>query len=174
MARPAPEQGRLERLFAFPNPVNEVAARLVAAGVVLMIMATLVFDQPWITAVLAYGFVARTATGPTLSPLAQLVTRVIVPGLALEQRPVDGPPKRFAQAIGAIFTVAAATLALVLGEKTAAYYVLGVLLIPASLEAFTGYCIGCRIFALLIRAGAIPERVCRDCADIWKPQMPRG
>ena len=40
-------------LFSFPNPVNEVSARLVAGGVVLMALATIVFDQPWLTLVLA-------------------------------------------------------------------------------------------------------------------------
>ena len=45
--------------------------------------------------VLAYGFVARVLTGPTLSPLGQLVTRVVTPALDIEARPVPGPPKRF-------------------------------------------------------------------------------
>ena len=54
------------RLFSFPNPVNEVSARLVAGGVVLLALATIVFDQPWLTVVIAYGFVARALTGPTL------------------------------------------------------------------------------------------------------------
>jgi hypothetical protein len=49
---------------------------------------------------LAYGFVARVLTGPTLSPLGQLVTRVVTPRLPVAPRPVPGPPKRFAQGIG--------------------------------------------------------------------------
>ena len=31
----------LARLFSFPNPVNEVSARLVAGGVVLLCLATI-------------------------------------------------------------------------------------------------------------------------------------
>ena len=61
-------------LFSFPHPVNDVSARLVAGGVVLMSAAAIAFDQPWLLAVIAYGFVARVLTGPTLSPLGQLVT----------------------------------------------------------------------------------------------------
>lgn len=61
-------------LFSFPDPVNEISARFVAGGVVLLSLATIVFDQPWATAVIAYGFLARVAGGPTLSPLGQLVT----------------------------------------------------------------------------------------------------
>ena len=68
-------------LFEFPNPVNEVSARLVAGGVVVLAVLAIVLQQPWLIVVLAYGFVARVLTGPTLSPLGQLVTRVITPAL---------------------------------------------------------------------------------------------
>lgn len=80
-------------LFTFPNPVNEVSARLVAVGVVLLAFATLALDQPWLLIPLAYGFVARALTGPSLSPLGQLVTRVVTPRLAATPRYVAGPPK---------------------------------------------------------------------------------
>ena len=80
--------------------MNEVSARLVAGGVVLMVVLTIAFDLRWATAVVAYGFVARALTGPSLSPLGQLVTRVITPRLGLAERPVAGPPKRFAQVHG--------------------------------------------------------------------------
>ncbi len=79
------------KLFEFPNPVNEVSARLVAAGVVLLSLGVVVFGQTWLIAPLAYGFVARVLTGPTLSPLGQLVTRVITPALPFEARMVPGP-----------------------------------------------------------------------------------
>lgn len=69
------------RLFSFPNPVNEVSARLVAGGVLLMSLATIIFDQPWLT----------------------------------------------------IFA----------------------------------YCVGCKIFAILIRTGLIPDDVCEECDNIW-------
>ena len=155
-----------ESLFSFPNPVNEVAARLVAGGVVLMAVATIVFDQPWMTAVIAGGFLARVATGPTLSPLGQLVTKVIVPRLPADPRPVDGPPKRFAQGIGAVFSVTAAVLALGLGLHTAAYAVLGALIGAATLESVFGFCLGCKAFAFLARAGVIPETVCERCSAL--------
>src|ERR671934_51513 len=117
----------MRALFSFPNPVNEVSARLVAGGVVLMSLAAIVFGQPWIAAVIAYGFIARVLTGPTLSPLGQLVTRVVVPRLPVAPRPVPGPPKRFAQGMGAVFSTTAAVLGLGAGLETAAYAVLGLL-----------------------------------------------
>jgi hypothetical protein len=167
-ARIEPEnQSRLARVFSFPNPVNEVSARLVAGGVVLLALLTIVFDQPWLTLVLAYGFVARVLTGPTLSPLGQLVTRVITPRLDVAPRLVPGPPKRFAQGIGATFSVTAAVLALGFHEVGAAYVVLGFLIGAATLESVFGYCLGCKIFAVLMRAGIIPAEVCEQCNDIW-------
>ncbi|HVE64545.1 MAG TPA: DUF4395 domain-containing protein [Mycobacteriales bacterium] len=153
-------------LFTFPDPVNEVSARLVAAGVVLLASATIAFDQPWLTLPLAYGFVARVLAGPTFSPLGQLVTRIITPRLNLPAKLVPGPPKRFAQAIGVVFSVSAAVLALGLDRPGAAYAVLGALIGAASLEAFLGFCLGCQVFAALMRVGVIPTSVCERCVTV--------
>ena len=165
-----------ESLFSFPNPVNEVSARLVAGGVVLMSVAAIVLDQPWLTAVIAYGFVARVLTGPTLSPLGLLVTRVVTPRLPFRPKLVPGPPKRFAQGIGAVLTVTSAVLALGFGEVTAAYAVLGLVVAAATLESVFAYCLGCKIFAGLMRLGWVPESVCEECNDIWsrRPAPPVG
>ena len=54
----------IRNLIGFPNPVNEVAARTVAAGVVTMAAVAIATRQLWLTIPLAYGFVARTLTGP--------------------------------------------------------------------------------------------------------------
>jgi hypothetical protein len=123
-------------------------------------------DQPWLLAVIAYGFVARVLTGPSLSPLGQLVTRVITPRLGVAPRLIPGPPKRFAQGIGVTFSVTAAVLALGFGLREAAYALMAGLVAAASLEAFLGYCLGCKMFALLMRTGLIPESVCEECNDI--------
>lgn len=155
------------QVLGFPNPVNEISARLVATGVVLLGVSTIVFDLRWLTLALTYGFIARVLTGPTLSPLGQLVTRVITPSLRLEPRLVPGPPKRFAQAIGAAFTITAAVLTYGFDRFDLAQVVLGLLVVAASLEAFLGLCLGCKAFALLMRAGVVPAKVCEECNDIW-------
>ncbi len=154
-------------LFSFPNPVNEVSARLVAAGVVVLCALILVLDQPWLTVPLSYGFVARVLTGPTLSPLGQLVTRVVTPRLPVEPRLVAGPPKRFAQGMGAAMSSAAVVLHFAVGATGAAEVLVGMILVAATLESVFAFCIGCKIFGVLMRTGVIPERVCADCSDIW-------
>jgi hypothetical protein len=153
-------------LFSFPDPVNEVSARLVAAGVVTMVVATIALDLRWMTLVIAYGFLARVLTGPTLSPLGQLVTRVVTPRLDLPARLVPGPPKRFAQGIGVAFSVTALVLTSA-GSWGAAQVALGMLAAAAFLEAAFGLCLGCKIFAVLMRTGVIPDDVCERCNDIW-------
>jgi hypothetical protein len=159
-------------LFTFPDPVNEVSARLVASGVVALAASAIAFDLRWLTVLLAYGFLARVLTGPTLSPLGQLVTRVVTPRLPFQPKLVPGPPKRFAQGIGAAFTVTASVLTYGYGNWLAAQVVLAMLVAAASLEAFAGVCLGCRAFAVLMRAGVIPEAVCERCNDPWGRSVP--
>lgn len=157
----------MDRLFRFPNPVNEVSARLVAAGAVAQCLAILA-GATWVIAVLAYGFVARVATGPTLSPLGQLVTRGITPRLNVQPRPVPGPPKRFAQGIGATLSLTAAVLHFGFGLSTPALIPVGMVLIGATLESVFGVCLGCWLFARLMDWGVIPDRICEACADLSK------
>lgn len=152
-------------LFDFPNPVNEVSARLVAGGVVGMSVGYLITGWTPLLLLVAYGFTARLLTGPTLSPLGQLVTRVVTPRLGLEERLTAGPPKRFAQGIGATLSVGA-VVALAAGRPGVSQVLIAMIVVAASLESFVGFCLGCVMFRWLMRLGVIPESVCADCADI--------
>jgi hypothetical protein len=162
----------VRELFAFPNPVNEKAARVVAATVFTVSVVVLATGVYWLLIPMAYGFWARVLTGPTLSPLGWTAQRVIAPRLGAK-KPVSGPPKRFAQGIGAAFTTAAAVLALPFGLYTAADVLIGFMVLASGLEAFLAFCLGCKVFALLMRAGLVPDEVCAECADItlrWRAQ----
>ena len=154
---------KLKTVFSFPNPVNEVAARMVAGMVVALSLAIIFTDQSWLLFLLAYGFLARMATGPTLSPMGQFATRVLVPLVGNPQRPVPGPPKRFAQTIGLVFSIAALVLFFVVGSAMAAKGVLAVLVLFAALESGVGFCAGCFVFGYLMRWGLIPRSVCEEC-----------
>lgn len=154
-------------LFDFPNPVNETAARVVAAGVATMAGTAIALDQPLLILPLVYGFAARVMAGPRFSPLGLLATKVIVPRLPGPHQLSPGPPKRLAQAMGLAFSATALLLAFGGGNKRGAYRVLGVLMAAASLEALFGICVACRLFPLLMRAGLVPEETCRECNDIW-------
>jgi hypothetical protein len=161
----------VSRILGFPNPVNEVAARTVAAGVLVLTTATILLSTLagsgwlWLTAVLAYGFVARALAGPWLSPLGQLATRVVAPRIG-HPKPVPGPPKRFAQAMGAAMSLTAVVLHFGFGADTAALIVLGLVVVAATLESVFGFCVGCTVFAGLMRVGLVPEETCAACANI--------
>lgn len=155
----------MRRVLGFPNPVDEVSARLVAGGVVLLAAAYLSTGNRGVLAVLSLGFLARVLTGPKLSPLGRLVTDVVRPRLAVRPKLVPGPPKRFAQGVGAAFSVTALVLALA-GAATAATVVVAVLATFATLESVFAFCMGCTVFGWLMRAGVIPESVCESCANL--------
>lgn len=155
----------MRRLFSFPNPVNETAARTVAAGVVVLTVLALALQSTWLLVAICAGFWARVLTGPSLSPLGQLAVRVVAPRLTSNPRLVPGPPKRFAQGMGAALTSIAVALAFGVGWTPAAV-VLCLVLVAASLESFLGYCLGCTVFGWLVRLGAVPESVCAECSDL--------
>jgi hypothetical protein len=151
-------------VFAFPNPVNEYAARVTAGLVVLLALLTAASGSVWGLLAVAAGFWLRLLFGPRISPLALLSVKVITPRLG-KVKLVPGPPKRFAQGMGA-FVSTASLLLYAAGAVPAAWTVLGILVVAASLEAFLGFCLGCAIFGLLQRRGLIPAEVCEACNNI--------
>ena len=155
----------MTKLLNFPSEVNDTSARIVASGAVLMAAGYAVSGWSWILIPLTYGFTARVLSGPTFSPLARLATQVITPRLQGPHRIVPGPPKRFAQGIGALFSITASALYL-FDLGTASRWVAAALAGPAFLEAAFGFCVGCKMFAGLMKIGVIPESVCVECSDI--------
>ncbi|HQT99521.1 MAG TPA: DUF4395 domain-containing protein [Acidimicrobiales bacterium] len=155
----------MKAFFSFPNPVDDAAARSVALGVVTLCVVTFVSGWAWLLVPLTYGFAARVAAGPKISPLGRLAVHVTAPRLVRWQRFVAGPPKRFAQAIGLAFSFTTLILWLSVGWLDARWVLLP-LAAAASLEGFFGFCLGCAMFSGLMRLGVIPESVCLECADL--------
>ena len=152
----------MKSILSFPNPVNEVAARSVAGMVLALALATILTGEPWLLFFLVYGFVARVLTGPTLSPIGLIATRLVVPLLNIPEKPVPGPPKRFAQFVGLVVSSVGAVL-FIWVSPIAGKSVLGVLAVFAALESGFGFCAGCFVFGYLMRWGLIPESVCLAC-----------
>ncbi|MGB7820074.1 MAG: DUF4395 domain-containing protein [Ornithinibacter sp.] len=156
--------GRVRTSFEYPALVNDKAARVVAAGVVLMTGLALLTGWLWLSALLAAGFALRAVAGPRFSPLGRLAAKVVAPRLG-EPKMVSGPPKRFAQSIGVVLTTVAA-VSLALGAPVVAFSLLAVVLVFATLEAAVGFCAGCFAFAQLMRVGLIPPETCEACNDL--------
>jgi hypothetical protein len=155
----------MSKRFPFPHPVNETSARLVAAGVVVMGAAYAVSGAAWLLVPLVYGFLARVTTGPTFSPLALLATKVLTSRIKTEHRMVAGPPKRFAQLVGLMFSSTAAVLWL-FDFGAASRIVAAALVAAALLESVFAVCLGCIMFGWLMRLGVIPQRVCEECNNL--------
>jgi hypothetical protein len=150
-------------VFTFPNPVNETTARTVAGFVALLCVVILSAQWTWLTIALAYGFLARVASGPRFSPFGQVASRIVVPHLPAKT--VPGPPKRFAQAIGSALSVGA-VIAYLAGGQAVALVLVALVLVAATLESALGICLGCTIFGFLMRRGVIPESTCQACSNV--------
>ena len=150
----------------FPRVVDDVTVRLVAAAVLVLAITALAFHQWWIYALLAVDFSLRTVLGPKASPLAQGVQRYVRPRVKAPAHPTSGPPKRFAAGIGAVLTTAAAVL-WILGVAAPLVVAIGAIMIvfPA-LESILGICVGCKLFAVMMKLGLVPEEICLECANI--------
>lgn len=155
----------MDKFFSFPNPINNAAARTVGIGVFAMSVLAFVTGWAWLLIPLTYGFAARVAAGPKISPLGTFAVRVAAPRLKRWQGTVPGPPKRFAQAMGLTFSLAALITWLSAGWLDARWILLP-LIAASGLEGFLGFCLGCTIFGLLIRGGVISESVCAECGDL--------
>ncbi len=138
--------------FDYPENIDENAARITAGFVVFFSAAIAVLGLWWAVPLLAVGFFTRATLGPRFSPLALFSARVVVPALKLKPTPAWAPPKRFAQTIGFAFTATAAVAALGTQSYTVARALLGVLAFCAGLESFAGFCLGCRVYDLVIPA----------------------
>lgn len=167
----------MREVFAFPEIINDYAARCTAALVVALAVLTIVVPAPlqaWLAGVLVVGFALRVAGGPRYSPFGRLSVHVLAPMVSAGPKMVAGAPKRFAQAIGLVMSAVALGL-FVAGFATAGTVVLYVLVLAALAEAALGFCLGCWIYGRLQRAGIVSESACVDCADIWaRPGMNSG
>ncbi len=152
--------------FSFPDVVDEITVRLVAAQVLALTALAALTQWWWLYALLALDFALRIAFGPR-SPLAQVALRALRPRLRAARRPTPGPPKRFAAGIGLACSLL--VLAFAAADWTAAIWTVASLMVVFPLlEAGLGFCAGCLVFSLLIRAGLLPERICVECADITR------
>ena len=141
---PATARGGVDwrAVFAFPNPVNEYAARITAGLVVLLAAATLLTGFGWGLAIIAAGFWLRVLFGPRISPAGAALGQGSCSAARARQA-----GSRTAQAVRAGDRAPRFPLrrprCSVAGLAPAAWVLLAVLIAAASLEAFAGFCLGC-------------------------------
>jgi len=112
-------------------------------------------------AAIALPLFALMLLGSALSPATSL-PRALYTGILKPRRLVrprvrseDPAPHRFAQLVGGAFLVAAG-LAAVLGQLTVAWTLGWVVIALASLNLVLDICVGCIVYAQLVRVGLFP------------------
>ena len=156
----------LRSAFGFPAVVNEKAARVVAAGVVRPRRGD---DRspggcgwPW-----CWRWASRCASPrvPASTRWAGSRRRVVAPRLG---RPARCPvrPSASPRGSGLAFSGAAVVAYRARGDRVWPGSCSGCWCSFAALEAGIGFCAGCYVFALLMRAGVVSDETCVECADI--------
>lgn len=127
-------------------PVNEHKVRFVAL-LVLIINIVFIVTTGWVLpAFLAIDFLLRSFFTRQYSVLG-FIAGNMVKWFNVGTKPVDRAPKRFAAGIGLVFSIAISILSLI-GFAQAAIAFSIILVVFASLEAFTGFCAGCYVYTL--------------------------
>ena len=156
----------------YPDVVNENITRIVAGAVLCLTLVTIFSVQIWnrevalfLCGYLAAGFILRVLWGPKVEPFARIAAYTLQPRLGISYVPTAGPPKRFAQAIGVLFSVSA-FITLAMNQTLYFEIILAVLAFFAFLESVFAFCAGCFVFSLAMKAGLIPEEVCERCNNL--------
>lgn len=104
----------------------------------------------YITAIFALGAFA----GIGKHPYGAIFKTLVRPRLSAPTELEDPKPPTFAQLIGFIITLAGLVFAL-LGLTTGAIIAVAFAFVAAFLNSVFGYCLGCQIYVLLVRAGIV-------------------
>ena len=145
-----------------PFKVNEATVRGVALQVFLLAALALYTSNIIPIIVLTCDFAIRVFLIPRFSLLVLISRWIIVPVFHLKKKQIIFQPKRFAAMIGLTLSMAALILTL-LNYPVVVLILLLLLLIFSALEAFFKFCMGCKIFGLLMRWGLVDEELCSDC-----------
>ena len=104
----------------------------------------------YITVIFAIGAFAGIAK----HPYGAIFKALVRPRLAAPTELEDPKPPTFAQLIGFIIALAGLVFA-VLGISTGAIIAVAFAFVAAFLNSVFGYCLGCQIYVLLVRAGIV-------------------
>jgi hypothetical protein len=129
--------------------IDARTARLSAFIVVSMIIIYLLTGNAWIMIALAFDFGIRSFVSISTSIIGQASGLIL---RALQIKPVwtDAAPKLFAAKLGFGFSLAI-SIAAFAGAPMPAIVLASALLLCAGMEALIGFCVGCQMYALLLR-----------------------
>ena len=136
----------VELIFLLANPgalssSNSIAQNFATPVGILLTYITVIF------AIGAFVGIAK-------HPYGAIFKAVVRPRLSAPTELEDPKPPTFAQLIGFIISLAGLIFAL-LGLTTGAVIAVAFAFVAAFLNSVFGYCLGCQIYVLLVRAGIV-------------------
>lgn len=137
----------------YPQTLDNKVIRTVAAFTFFSTLLIYTQFLAWIVIPLFLDFTLRYIH-PKYSILAYLAKIIQRDLLESEAQPVYSPAKRFAVLIGVVMT-ALMSVAYIFSLTTILLVLNSILLVACSLQAFANYCIGCRVYDILVRMGLI-------------------
>lgn len=156
MSRPAQIDPRGARFTAGITAVLllvDVALGLVG-GVAPTLSERAVQPSFLLLVVLAAIFVWSAAAGVARNPWSVIFRRFVRPRLQPPTELEDAAPPTFAQGVGALVTLVGVVLHLA-GVPYGLVVAASAAFVAAFLNAVFGYCLGCQLYLLLVRAGVI-------------------
>ncbi len=131
--------------------VNEKAVRVTAFLTMLAVSTFLIMRENWILYVLTVDFFIRAFIKPSYSPLA-FISGIVLSVIHIKPVLINAGPKLFAAKIGFVFCLTM----IVFETLNLPFWTDGVgliLLFCAALEAFTGFCVGCKLYSFFFIKG---------------------
>lgn len=146
-----------------PAGIDPRGPRFTATCTAVLLLATVVLAAAgaaaaaWILlAAISIVFAWSAIAGIRRNPFSVVFRSLIRPRLQPPAELEDPRPPTFAQAVGFAVTIAGVILG-ALGVATAVPIAAGAAFIAAFLNAAFGYCLGCQLYLLLVRARVIPK-----------------
>lgn len=137
-----------------PSGIDPRGPRFTASVTAVLLAAALVAPESVATvlvAIQAVLFAIGVGLGVQRTPTGLVFRSLVRPRLAPPSELEDPTPPRFAQAVGLAFA-AVATLGFLAGATVVAQVAVGFALIAALLNAVFGFCLGCEMYLLGVRA----------------------
>ncbi|MCG8572560.1 MAG: DUF4395 domain-containing protein [Spirochaetes bacterium] len=145
-----------------PLRVKESVVRGVALQVFTLALISIFRHNFYTLFILLGDFFIRAFIHPQFSPLAWISKNLITKVIPFRKRLIIFRPKRFAAGIGFFLTAISIPL-FFLYQSVPLIIILSILSFFSFLECFFSFCMGCKIFSLLIHLGLVQEDICTDC-----------
>lgn len=155
-------------MLTYPNSLDENVSRPVASIVFTFTLITLILPNlQFIIYLVFLDFILRYIH-PKLSPLVFVVKTISRNILKNEVLPYFSPPKRFAILIGIVIT-GLMSISLLFSIDYMWIILNFTLLLASVLQGFFGYCIGCKVFDILVRFKVIKQnkKISNTVIKIW-------